>query len=99
MPQQSQPSFFADFDGPIDPQFAPASPVGQEIRRLNAAAVRVLERLQRGPAMNWELATPDLGGLRAVGRIWELQQDGWDITKEHVERGCWRYRLVGRKEL
>ena len=76
----------------------PVSPIVAEKARLNAAALRVLAYLeQHGSALNWKLAEPDLGGLRAGARIWELQQGGYDIRKEHVERGTWRWRLVGRK--
>ena len=70
------------------------------MQRLNAAALRVLEHLKaHGSALNWELAAPELGGLRAAGRVWELVQDGHDIRKEHVERGTWRYRYYGVKSL
>ena len=87
------------FDDAPPPTPSP-NPVKVERDRLNAAALRVLAYLQaHGEALNWQLTAPALGGLRAAGRIWELQQDGWDIRKEHVERGTWRWRFVGRKEL
>ena len=73
-----------------------AQPVKQEIDRLNAAARRVLARLQTGPATNVELSTPECGGLRAVGRIDELREF-YDIRKEHVSGGLWRYSYHGRR--
>lgn len=76
------------------------NPVAQEIDRLSAAAARVLEFLRmRGArgATNVELSTPEVGGLAGVRRVWDLTQQDWLIEKEHVSRGVWRYRLVGRK--
>lgn len=76
------------------------TPVGREIDRLSANAERVLEFLtQRGRrgATNVELSTPEVGGLAAVRRCWDLQQSGWLIEKAHVSRGIWKYTLVGRK--
>ena len=62
--------------------------------RLNAAAARVLAYLQTcGEATNVELCRPDVGGMRAVGRIHELRQHGHAITKHHVSGGIWMYRL------
>ncbi len=72
----------------------PANPVKVERDRLNAAAARVLAYLQRhGDATNVELCCPDVGGMRAVGRIHELRRDGHVISKEHLHGGVWRYRL------
>jgi hypothetical protein len=69
------------------------TPVQTEIARLNAAAERVLARLQRGPATNVELSTPEIGGLAAIRRVWDLQQRGHVITKAHVKGGVWKYTL------
>ena len=70
------------------------NPVKVERDRLNAAALRVLAYLQRhGEATNVDLCRPDVGGMRAVGRIHELRKQGHVITKEHVDGGVWRYRL------
>jgi hypothetical protein len=69
------------------------TPVQAEIARLNAAAERVLARLQIGPATNVELSKPEIGGLRFGGRLHELQQRGHVITKAHVKGGVWRYTL------
>lgn len=67
-----------------------------ERTRLNAAALRVLAYLQQhGSATNAELVT--VGGIRAVGRLWDLQQHGYTITKSHVSGGTWRYTLEGAR--
>lgn len=69
-----------------------------ERRRLNAAALRVLAYLQQhGSATNVELCAPGIGGNRAVGRVWELTQHGYDIHKEHVSGGTWKYTLRGER--
>jgi len=70
-------------------------PVAVERQRLNAAAQRVLARLQQGPATNAQLV--EVGGIRAVGRVFELKRDGWQIEKAHVSGGTWRYTLRGLK--
>jgi hypothetical protein len=89
-----------NFDGTPAPRRQKANPVKVEKDRLNAAAVRVLEYLRaHGSAVNWTLSTPEIGGSRAVGRIWELQRAGYDIRKEHVSGGTWRYRFYGVKSL
>ena len=89
-----------NFDGTPAPRRQKANPVKAEKGRLNAAALRVLEYLRaHGSAVNWTLSTPEIGGSRAVGRIWELQQAGYDIRKEHVSGGTWRYRFYGVKSL
>ena len=70
------------------------NPVKVERDRLNAAAARVLAYLRlHGDATNVELCCPDVGGMRAVGRIHELRRAGHSISKEHVDGGVWRYRL------
>lgn len=86
------------FDEP--PQRAPrkSNPVRAERQRLTANALRVLEFLktrgERG-ATNAELCTPEIGGLRGIGRVNELVHDGWQIEKVHVSGGTWRYTLKG----
>lgn len=88
-----QPSLL---DLPVTP--AHESPVSTERRRLNAAAARVLAYLQAHEhATNVELCRPAVGGLRAIGRVHELRQDGWEIEKTHLLGGVWRYSLIGRK--
>lgn len=72
-----------------------ANPVKREIDRLNAAAERVLERLRIGPATNVQLSVPEIGGLAAIRRVWDLKQRGYRIGKEHVHKGVWLYRLIG----
>ena len=67
----------------------------RERLRLNASALRVLTYLRlHGHALNIELCQPSVGGLRAIGRVHELRQDGYDIRKSHVTGGVWRYTLV-----
>lgn len=86
-----QPSLFGD---PLPPRKR-ESVIVQERRRLNAAAKRVLERLQRGAATNVELSRIC---LRFGGRIYELRQDGWVIEDVRPKRGgTWIYKLIGRK--
>ena len=83
---------------PVEPPAPTPNPVADEVRRLNAAALRVLAHLKlHGSALNWQLTTPELGGIRAAGRIWELTEAGYDIRKEHVERGTWRWTFYGFK--
>jgi hypothetical protein len=78
------------------------NPVAQERRRLNAAALRLLDYLKARPGQwvpNHELCEPSVGGNRAIGaRMPELKADGWIFDKRHVKDGCWEYRLRGRKE-
>jgi len=79
----------------LPPEVVSAAIAPHERQRLNAAAVRVLSHLQsRGWVTNAELCDPAIGGLRAVGRVWELQRHGYTVAKEHVSGGTWRYRLV-----
>lgn len=75
------------------------NPVKAERQRLIASARRVLTYLQRhGSALNWELTTPELGGIGASRRVWECVQEGWDIRKEHVSGGTWRWTFHGLKK-
>ncbi len=65
-----------------------------ERQRLNASARRVLAYLrEHGSATNVELCQPHIGGMRAVGRVHELRQQGHLIPKAHVKGGVWRYTL------
>ena len=81
-----------------DPLYAPTpkpNPVKVERERLNAAALRVLAYLeQHGEATNVELCRPEVGGMRAVGRIHELRRAGHAIEKKHLHGGIWAYRIV-----
>src|SRR6185503_21000418 len=85
---------------PVLPMFdepahaVPQPTVQTEPARLAKAALRVLAVLQDGLwHPNHELATPECGGLRAVGRIAELRKR-YPIEKRHVKSGRWEYRLV-----
>jgi hypothetical protein len=80
-------------DAPKEP-----SQVVQELERLNAAALRVLAFLKlRGTqgALNWEIAQSDIGGIEGCRRVRELRAQGWNIDKQHVEKGSWRYICHG----
>lgn len=84
----------------LNPPAPKPNPVKVERDRLNAAAVRVLAYLQTHQwATNIELSRPEVGGLRAVGRIHELRQHGHVIEKKHVDGGVWRYRLLTVKKI
>lgn len=62
--------------------------------RLSGNRARVLAYLQQhGSATNVELSRPDVGGLRGVGRVWELERMGYRITKAKEHGGTWRYTL------
>jgi hypothetical protein len=88
------------FDVEVETPLPKPNPVKAEKDRLGEKARRVLAYLQEhGSAVNWRLSIPELGGSRAVGRIWELQQAGYDIRKEHVAGGTWPYRYYGLKSL
>lgn len=63
-----------------------------ELARLDTAKSRVLARLQRGPATNVEL---NAICFRYGARVWELQRDGYRITKAPLSRGVWEYTLEG----
>lgn len=59
---------------------------------------RVLHRLEKGPATMWQL-TVDLGILRPGARIFELRQQGYEITSTEQMLSGKRvvtYRLEGR---
>lgn len=63
---------------------------------------RVLKALQaaggRGCTTH-ELGQPDVGGFRFSARLYELRQDGYQITETRERRGSSRYVLVDPPEL
>lgn len=74
--------------------------VRQEMARRATSRDRVLAALLEAGARgvtNIELCRPEIGGLRAVGRVDELR-DTWDIETIRVRRGLYRYVLHGRRE-
>jgi len=71
------------------------SPVVREQVRRESNTTRVLARLQQGPATTMELIA--VGGARAVGRCWELRQQGYAITVTDLGGGLFRYALEGLK--
>ena len=65
--------------------------------RLTGNRARVLAYLKaHGSATNAELTRPEVGGLRGVGRVWELERMGYRITRTHVSGGTHLYTLEGR---
>ena len=81
----------------FDPQTIPTRSVQTEPHRLHAACLRVLAHLQQhGSATNVELSQPEVGGLRGVGRVFELKRAGYPITKKHEHGGIWRYTLEAK---
>jgi len=69
------------------------SEVAQEQQRTDAAMWRILARLQQGPATG-----PELNAIcyRYTGRMSDLRlKHGYQIEKEHVTGGVWRYTLIG----
>lgn len=93
---QPQPSLFER----VPDRVQLANPVKVERARLNAAALRVLEYLKaHGSATNWQLCTPEVGGLRACGaRIPELRAEGWLIEAKRESGGTWRYVFKGLRK-
>lgn len=69
-----------------------------DLTRRATARSRVLAALERaGPLglRNVDLVRPEMGGLRAMGRVHELQRDGYDITVTREQGGVWRVILRG----
>ena len=78
---------------PPQPRRRPQTPVGEEIARLSHNAERVLELLQDG-LWHRNIDLVAVGGIRAVGRVWDLQRAGHRIEKRHIDGGNWEYRLI-----
>lgn len=62
-----------------------------EVKRLASQNARMLERLKRGPATNYELAQI---ALKYTSRIDNLRKAGYDIQCERHSGGGATYRLV-----
>ena len=76
---------------PVTPYAVHQAEVAQEQARLAGSKARILARLREGPATNVELAGIC---LRYTGRMSELRSiDKYDIGKEDLGRGVWRYTL------
>ena len=76
------------------------SEMRQEMTRRTTSRDRVLLALvEAGPRgrTNVELCQPEIGGLRAVGRVDELREH-WRIETIRVRQGLYRYVLHGRRE-
>lgn len=72
---------------------ASQQPMADEMTRRQGNALKVLQRLQLGPATGDELDA--IGGRRFGGRILELRQDGWDIVRTQISPKLHRYELRG----
>lgn len=69
-------------------------PMADEMTRRTGNCLKILQRLQAGPATNRELA--EIAGYRFGPRISELRGDGWDIPDPVlVLPGLYRYELLG----
>ena len=86
-----------DFTAPVSTYAAhraeARSEVAQEQQRTDAAMWRILARLHQGPATG-----PELNAIcyRYTGRMSDLRlHHGYDIVKEHMYGGVWRYTLIG----
>lgn len=65
-------------------------------KRLDSNREKVLRHLQQfGVASNVQLR--DIGGLRAMGRVHELQDD-YDITVTRKQGGIWEVRYHGPRQ-
>lgn len=94
-------SLFDLFDQPVVDMTQPATiPVNHSVdpreqSRLSAQCARILERLQQGPASNYELAGI---ALKYTSRISDLREAGYqiDCVERDHETGKTMYRLVTR---
>lgn len=70
----------------------------REVARRIPAKLRVLARLQQGPATTLELIA--VGGTRAPARTHELREEGWPIVVESDPGtpGRYVYRLTGPQQ-
>lgn len=68
----------------------------EEVRRLSGQNLRILKRLQHGPATNRELAQIS---LKYTSRLSDCKAAGWDIRIVERDRKTGRvlYQLFGRK--
>lgn len=67
------------------------NPVVKELQRRSRNADRLLARLRQGPATTLEIIA--VAGCRAPARAWELRQQGFEISVEHIDGGLYRYSL------
>ncbi len=83
------------FAEPLHPQpvqTAPQTPFQRELIRRRGNYVRLLRRLQDGPATNRELA--EIAGHRFGGRLTEMRADGGRIDATDLGGGLFSYALV-----
>jgi len=89
-----------DAPGPTNGR-RPVPDIPQDLERRATARERVLAALeQAGPrgVRNVELCQPDVGGLRAIGRVHELRRD-WAIETRREGGGVYRYMLRGPRQV
>lgn len=71
---------------PVDPNVSPA-----DVKRLAGQSLAILQRLQRGPATNVELARIS---LKYTSRVSDLRAAGYVVECERREKGLTVYRLL-----
>lgn len=87
------PGLFSEPPPTVEVQRDP--PIVTEKRRQGSNRERVLAYLKlHGSALNWELATMEIGGMRAMARVWELKKKGQPITVTQEAGGTWRITLT-----
>jgi hypothetical protein len=64
-----------------------------EIKRQYGARLKILGRLQIGPATSRDLAVAG-GTFRYGARVADLRKAGHNITSENLGKGLWKYTLV-----
>jgi hypothetical protein len=77
----------------MTPQALPFEAQREEKRR-DTNKLRVLRRLQAGPATTLELIA--CGGARAAARAWELKREGYPVKVEDFGGGLFKYSLEAR---
>ena len=68
----------------------------EDRQRLRGQAAKILLRLQKGPALNTDLAEI---ALKYSGRISDLRAAGYEIEATNLGGGLWRYSLRGKSIL
>ena len=68
-----------------------------EVKRLAGQSLRIVQRLQQGPATNRELSQIS---LKYTSRCSDLKKAGYDIRAERgYEPGLWIYTLVAPEQV
>lgn len=94
----TQRAFSELYDPPLRADYRPQTSSPYEVHREDARRmsnkVRVLRRLQQGPATTKDLI--EVGGTRAPGRVHELRKD-YDIEVADCGGGLFVYTLKGKR--